>query len=117
MILLWLAFLIADLFSIAYPFLAYYLWREWDRYNGTANDAYADRCLYGAIALLLFILLGRFLIKVLLSKHRNGEDEPRMFHAAKQDTLEDLMAPVLTLSITARITAAYHLCTRAECQY
>jgi len=52
-----LTFLIADLLSIAYPFIAYYLYRQWDRYNNTTLDAYADRCLYGATALLLFILL------------------------------------------------------------
>jgi pimeloyl-ACP methyl ester carboxylesterase len=88
MALLLLAFLIADLLSIAYPFIAYYLWREWDAYKGTAQDGYADRCLYGAIALLLFMLLGRFFIKALLSKRRKGEDEPHLFHANKRDTLK-----------------------------
>jgi len=83
-----LALLIADLLSIAYPFIAYHLYREWDRYNGTYDDAYADRCLYGAIALLLFILLGRFLMKALLSKRRKGEDEPHLFEADKRDTLK-----------------------------
>ena len=72
--LLLLAFLIADLLSIAYPFIAYYLYKEWVRYNNTFNDDYADRCLYGAIAILIFILLGKFLIKALLSKRRKGED-------------------------------------------
>jgi pimeloyl-ACP methyl ester carboxylesterase len=86
--LLILVFLLADLLSVAYPFIAYYLWREWDEYNGTASDDYADRCLYGAIALLLFILLGKFLIKMLLSKRRPGEDEPHMFESPKQDTLK-----------------------------
>ncbi|HUP12890.1 MAG TPA: alpha/beta hydrolase [Niastella sp.] len=88
MILLLVVFLIADLFSIGYPFVAYYLWREWDKYNGTANDAYADRCLYGSIALLLFMMLGRFLIKALLSKRRMEEDAPRLFDAAKKDALK-----------------------------
>jgi len=86
--LLLLAFLIADLLSIAYPFIAYYLWREWDEFNGTAADDYADRCLYGAIALALFILLGKFLIKALLSKRRPGEDEPQMFDTAKRDSIQ-----------------------------
>jgi pimeloyl-ACP methyl ester carboxylesterase len=82
-----LAFFIADLLSIAYPFIAYYLYREWEQHNHTINDAYADRCLYGAIALLVFILLGKFLIKVLLSKRRKGEDEPHVFQPTKSDTI------------------------------
>lgn len=88
MALLMLAFFIVDLVSIAYPFLAYYLWREWDNYQGTILDEYAERCLYGAIALLLFILLGRFLMKALLSKRRNGEDEPHLFEPQKRATLK-----------------------------
>src|SRR4051812_12081646 len=86
--LLLLAFFIADLLSIAYPFIAYYLYREWDKYRDTLNDDYAQRCLYGAIALLLFILLGRFLIRLLVSKRRKGEDEPHMFYASKRDTIK-----------------------------
>src|SRR4051812_22598793 len=88
MALLILAFLIADLLSIAFPFIAYYLYKEWDRYHDTINDDYAQRCLYGAIALLLFIILGRFLIKLLLSKKRKGEDEPRMFETDKQVSIK-----------------------------
>lgn len=64
--LLLLAFFIADLLALAYPFVAYYLYREWDKYHDTVNNDYAQRCLYGVIALLLFIVLGRFLIKALL---------------------------------------------------
>ncbi|HYH16330.1 MAG TPA: alpha/beta hydrolase [Flavisolibacter sp.] len=85
--LLVLAYFIVDLLSVAYPFIVYYLWREWDEFNGTAADDYADRCLYGAIALTLFILLGKFLIKALLSKRRPGEDEPKMFDTTKRDTV------------------------------
>jgi pimeloyl-ACP methyl ester carboxylesterase len=85
--LLLLVFFIVDLISIAYPFIAYYLYREWDKYNHTFNDDYADRCLYGAIAVLLFILLGRFLIKTLLSKRRKGEDEPHIFNTKRADRL------------------------------
>jgi pimeloyl-ACP methyl ester carboxylesterase len=83
-----LAFLVADLFSFAYPFIAYYLFREWNRYHDTVNDEYAQRCLYGAIALLLFILVGKFLIKALLSKRRKGEEEPHLFDTKKRDSLK-----------------------------
>jgi hypothetical protein len=82
-----LVFLIADLLSVAYPFIAYYLYRQWDVYHHTIEHDYAQRCLYNAIALLLFIVLGRFLIKFLLSKRRKGEDEPHLFKAAKRDAI------------------------------
>jgi pimeloyl-ACP methyl ester carboxylesterase len=83
-----LALLFAIIASIAYPILAYYLWREWWAFNDTAAaDNYADRCLYGAIALTLMMLFGRFLIKALLSKHRPGEEEPYLFNAIKSDSI------------------------------
>ncbi len=83
-----LALLLADLLSVAYPFVAYYLWREWDRFRDTPSDDYAQRCLWGAIVLLLFIVLGKFLIRTLLSKNRKGEDDPHRFSSDQQDTLE-----------------------------
>ncbi len=83
-----LAFLITDLLSIAYPFVAYYLYREWHKYHNTIDNAYAQRCLYGVIALLVLIVLGKFLMKVLLSKSREGEDEPHMFDTNKRDTIK-----------------------------
>src|SRR5687768_5501034 len=86
--LLLIAFLLADLLSIAYPFIAYYLYKEWDKYRDTIEDDYAQRCLYGAIALLLLILLGRFLIKAFLSKSRKGEDEPHMFNTHKRGRIK-----------------------------
>ena len=81
-------FFIAALLSLAYPFIAYYLYRQWDTHRNTLEDEYAQRCLYGAIALLLFILLGRFVVNALLSKRRKGEDEPRMFDTSKRDTIK-----------------------------
>jgi pimeloyl-ACP methyl ester carboxylesterase len=88
MILVLIALLIADIISIAYPFIAFYLFREWNRYRGTYNDDYADRCLWGAIALLALILLGRFLIKMLLSKRRKGADEPELFKGGRAEQLQ-----------------------------
>jgi hypothetical protein len=86
--LLLLVLFIADLLAFDNPFVAYHLYREWDRYRYTADEYYAQHCLYGAIALLLFILLGRFLIKALLSKHRNGEDEPRRSDTNKRESIK-----------------------------
>src|SRR5438270_12238506 len=86
--LILLGFFIVDFLSIAYPFIAYYLWRQWNTYNNTINDDYAHRCLYGAIALLLLIVLGRFLMKAILSKRRKGEDEPHFFQSTKSDSVK-----------------------------
>src|SRR4051794_11758903 len=86
--LLLFAFFIADILSIAYLFIGYYLYREWEQYRNTVDDDYAQRCLYGALAILLFILLGKFLIKALLSKSRKEEDEPHMFDTDKRETIK-----------------------------
>jgi pimeloyl-ACP methyl ester carboxylesterase len=80
--------LVVVMLSVAYPLIAYYLWQEWRVFNGTAADDYADRCLYGAIAITLFIFLGRFLVRVLLSKPRPGEDEPRIEEAPRRDSIK-----------------------------
>jgi len=86
--LILIALLLADLLSIAYPFIAYYLWREWDRFRETPSDDYAQRCLYGAIALLALIALGKFLIQRLLSKSRPNEPDPHRFESPRRETLE-----------------------------
>ncbi|MEI6945903.1 alpha/beta hydrolase [Paraflavisolibacter sp. H34] len=89
MALLVLALLFADLLSIAFLFLDIHLWREWHEYRNTAADDYADRCLYGAIALLAYMaLMGRPLILRLLSKKRPGEKEPHLFESDRKDRLE-----------------------------
>ena len=86
--LLILVFFIADLLSVAFVFVGYHLWREWDTYHNTAFDDYAQRCLYGTIAMLLYIFFGKFLIKRLLSKSKKGEDEPHLFKTKKQESLK-----------------------------
>lgn len=81
------ALLLANLLTIALPFVAIYLWKEWNNHIGTVSDAYANRCLYGAIAVTLFILLGRYIIAPLLSKKRKGEDEPEMCETKRRETI------------------------------
>ncbi len=70
MIILLLAGIIADFFTLVLFFLGYYLWRQWHIYNHTAAHDYAQHCLYGLIAILLFSFLGKFLVIPLLSKRR-----------------------------------------------
>src|SRR5215204_4869884 len=86
--LLILIFLLADLLSIGFIFLDYYLWREWWDYRNTAADDYATRCLYGAMALLGFMLFGKFLMRKILSTPKKGEDEPQMFETKNRETLK-----------------------------
>jgi pimeloyl-ACP methyl ester carboxylesterase len=86
--LLILVFLLIDILSVAFIFVDYYLWHEWYENRNTIADDYANRCLYGAIALLLFILFGKFLMKALLSKRRRGEDEPYTISSKNRDTLK-----------------------------
>ncbi|HVG40994.1 MAG TPA: alpha/beta hydrolase [Chitinophagaceae bacterium] len=87
MILLVAILFLIDFLSLGFLFLAYYMWKQWYLYDNTTANAYADRCLYGFIALMLFVFLGKFLIRLLISKRRNGEDEPKMY-SNKNDKLK-----------------------------
>ncbi|MDB5253474.1 MAG: alpha/beta hydrolase [Flaviaesturariibacter sp.] len=82
-----LVIILADLLSVGFVLVDIWLWKEWDRYRDTLNNDYAIRCFYGAIALLLFIALGKAIIKALLSKRRKGEEEPRQVEPRKRETL------------------------------
>lgn len=83
-----LALLLMDLLSIGFVVGEVYLWREWWEFRGTAADAYAQRCFWGALALLLFLLSGRKLVALLVSRHRPGEDGPQVAASAKHYWLE-----------------------------
>jgi pimeloyl-ACP methyl ester carboxylesterase len=88
MILLLITFLLIDLLSIGFLILDVYLWREWWEFRGTLADNYAERCLYGAIALLGFMLGGKSLWTLLLSKRCPGEDQPERTTSEKHKWLE-----------------------------
>ncbi|MFW0718669.1 alpha/beta fold hydrolase [Pedobacter sp. N23S346] len=49
---------------------------------------YAQRCLIGAIVLLIYFLLGKGLIRLLISKRRRGEDQPKAERYPDQQRLE-----------------------------
>jgi pimeloyl-ACP methyl ester carboxylesterase len=82
------AILLADILSVAFIFVDYYLWHEWYENRNTIADDYANRCLYGAIALLAFMSFGKLFVKSVLSKRRKGEDEPEMFKSQQHETLK-----------------------------
>jgi pimeloyl-ACP methyl ester carboxylesterase len=100
--LLLFAFIIVDLLSVAYPFIAYWLYKQWDQYHDTPNDDYAQRCLIGAIAVSVFILLGKFLIKFLLSKRRAEEDEPYLFKSDRTEKLERPDGTVINIEYSGK---------------
>src|SRR5688572_24898540 len=83
-----LIFLLIDLLSIGAVIADIYLWREWWEYRNTLFDDYANRCLYGAIALLAYVFFGRTLIKALVSKKRARKDEPEMFETSRRDVMK-----------------------------
>jgi len=86
--LLIITLFLIDLLSLAILFIDYKLWREWHEFRNTAADDYADRCLYGAIALLAFGTLGRYPMILLFSKRRKNEDEPSMTEYEKTSVLK-----------------------------
>jgi pimeloyl-ACP methyl ester carboxylesterase len=75
-----IGFLLANFLTIAFAWLDIYLWRQWYMHKDllTQHDhEYAQRCLIGAIVLVVYLLIGKSIIRVLLSKSRKGEDEPK----------------------------------------
>jgi pimeloyl-ACP methyl ester carboxylesterase len=88
--LLILGYIIANLFTFLFIWFDIYLWRQWYLYKDIIdNDAhdYAQRCLIGAIALLVYLFFGKTILRVFLGKNRPGEDEPKAERCAKQEQL------------------------------
>jgi len=80
---------IADLLSFAFLWLEIYLWRQWYYHKDIITDHdYAHRCLIWAIVILVYLLLGgKTIIKLLFSKMRSGEDEPKAERLPQQEKL------------------------------
>src|SRR5688572_16655967 len=83
-----LIFLLIDFLALGAVLADIWLWREWWLYRDTVYEDYAQRCLWGAIGLLAYASLGRFLFPLLVSKRRRGEDEPKMFETPRRDVLK-----------------------------
>jgi pimeloyl-ACP methyl ester carboxylesterase len=86
-----LGYLLTNIFTIAFVWLDVYLWREWyfnkDLLTEYHHD-YAQRCIIGAIALIVYMLAGKMLIRFLFSKSRPGEDEPKTERYPDQQMIE-----------------------------
>ncbi|MEJ7557954.1 MAG: alpha/beta hydrolase [Pedobacter sp.] len=86
-----LGFLLTNFFTIAFVWLDVYLWRQWYLYKDLLTEQdhdYAQRCLIGAIALIVYLLVGRFIIRMLFSKSRKGEDEPKAERYPEQQRID-----------------------------
>jgi pimeloyl-ACP methyl ester carboxylesterase len=89
--LLVLAFILTNLFTIAFIGLEIFLWRQWYLFKDFLTEQdhdYAQRCLIGAIVLLVYLLIGKSIIRLLLSKSRKGEDEPKAERLEEQQQLQ-----------------------------
>ena len=81
--------LFTNLFSIAFLGLEVYLCRQWYIHKDIIGDQdYAQQCVIGALALLVFLAFGRSLISILLSKGSKGADEPRAERLKDQSKLQ-----------------------------
>jgi pimeloyl-ACP methyl ester carboxylesterase len=86
-----LAYFLTNLFTIVFVWLDVFLWREWYLHKDllTQQDHdYAQRCLIGAIILLAYQFIGKSIIRLLLSKTRKGEDEPKAERLQDQQQLQ-----------------------------
>ncbi|WP_026629170.1 alpha/beta fold hydrolase [Dyadobacter alkalitolerans] len=76
--ILLLALLLTNLSTIAFLGLEVYLGRQWYIHKDIIGDHdYAQRCLIAALALMVFMIFGKGLIRILLSKSIKGVDEPK----------------------------------------
>jgi pimeloyl-ACP methyl ester carboxylesterase len=83
-----IAILLVELLSLALLFIDYKLWREWYEFRNTAADDYATRCLYGAIALLVYSLSGKYLVTLLLSKIKRKDEGPTSVSSSKSSLIK-----------------------------
>ena len=82
--------LFANLCSIFLIWFDIYLIRQWYLYKGMAivsKQDYANGCLISAIIILSYILTGRFLVRLLLSKSRKGDEGPKAERYPEQQQL------------------------------
>jgi pimeloyl-ACP methyl ester carboxylesterase len=89
--LLLLAYTITNFFTIAIVVIEVHLWRQWylhkDLLTNHDHD-YAQRCLIGAVILLIYLLIGKSLIRLLFSKARKGEDQPKAERLKEQQQIQ-----------------------------
>ena len=83
-----LALLLADFLTIAFLGFDIYFIKEWYHWRNTINDDYAHRCLYGAIALTAYSLLGKFPASWMVSRFRKREDEPKQEYSKNNQQLK-----------------------------
>lgn len=89
--LLVLAYFLTNVFTIAFIWVDVYLWRQWYFHKDLLTEQdhdYAQRCLIGAIIILVYLLIGKSIVRLFLSKSRKGEDEPKAERLAEQQQLQ-----------------------------
>jgi pimeloyl-ACP methyl ester carboxylesterase len=88
--LLFLINWIFSLFTLAFIALDVYLFHEWYVYKDiTIDHDYARNCLIGAIALLLFSTLGKFVVRIFTGKSSGSSaNDPKMERSPEFTTLE-----------------------------
>jgi len=84
-----IALILADLLTILLLYFGFELVDEWLEWRNTWRDDYAQRCLYGAIAIAVWsVSMGRMVIKHLFSTHRKNEDDPKQEHSMHNEQLK-----------------------------
>lgn len=86
-----LGYVLTNLFTIAFVWADVYLWRQWYLHKDLLTEQdhdYAQRCLIGAILLVVYLLIGKSIIRMLFSKTRKGEDEPKAERYPEQQQIK-----------------------------
>lgn len=87
--------LLASIFTnlLTWIFIGFdiYLWRQWYLYkeflDRNPGHDYAQRCLIGAIAILVYLFLGKFLMRLFLAKNSPGEIGPKAERCPEQEDI------------------------------
>jgi hypothetical protein len=72
------------LFTLGFIILDVYLFHEWYKYKDLYEQDHARHCLIGALALLAFLTLGKFVVRIFTGKTTpEGQEEPKMERSAE----------------------------------
>jgi pimeloyl-ACP methyl ester carboxylesterase len=82
-----LLLLIIEFLPVALFFLDVHFIREWYFFKDTYRDEYARNCLYWAIGITAYSVLGKFVVSTLVSKTRSHEEEPQHEHSKYNEKL------------------------------
>ncbi|MCW3103666.1 MAG: alpha/beta hydrolase [Bacteroidetes bacterium] len=91
--------LLFDLLTIGFVVCDVYLIHEWYYWHDTYRHDYAQYCLYGAIAITAYSLIGGMPYKYILSKRPKNADEPKPDRSSSKEMLRRPDGSVINIEL------------------